>query len=230
MAKGDIAPTKSNLLELRRDVTFAREGFELLDEKRQILVLELMRHVERAKRLQEETDEAMAAAYREVREAVLGAGRRQLAGLGAAVETVTTLRVRSHRLMGLYLPAVEVSRPERKPRYGLGVTSSQADRLHGTFEKLVPLLAELAEVENTVVRLARELRKTQRRVNALEKLFIPDTEANIKYISETLEEREREALGIMRIVKRRGEAADALAGLAFKSAAEGDAAREEVDG
>ena len=218
MAKSDIAPTKSNLLGLKRDLTFAREGFDLLDEKRQILVLEMMRHVERARRLQEEMDEAMAAAYREVREAVLGAGRRELAGLAAAVETVTTLRVRSHRLMGLYLPAAEVSTPERAPRYGLGVSSSQADKLHEVFGKLVPLLAELAEVENTVVRLARELKKTQRRVNALEKLFIPDAESSIKYISETLEEREREGMGIMRIVKRRGEGTADVA------------VREEADG
>ena len=206
MARTDVAPTKSNLLTLKNDLSFAKEGFDLLDEKRQILVLELMRHLERAKRLQAEADEAMAAAYAAMRTAVLAVGRRALATLAEAVPISTGLSVESHRLMGIHLPTVQYQAPKMTPRYGLAASSVHSDELHAIFAALMPVLAELAEIENSVVRLARELKKTQRRVNALEKLFIPDTQTSIKFISDTLDEREREALGIMRIVKNRAEA------------------------
>ncbi|MFH0964159.1 MAG: V-type ATP synthase subunit D [Planctomycetota bacterium] len=205
MAKRNVPPTKSNLILLRHELVFTREGFGLLDEKRQILVIELMRHVERAKRIQRALDEAMAKAYEALRAAVLAAGRRSLGGLAVASPVVRDLHVRSQRLMGLYLPRVEFPKPAPRPRFGLSRTPVPADELYRIFTGLLVLIGELAEVENTVMRLARELKKTQRRVNALEKLFIPETVDTLKYISDTLEERDREALGVMRIVKRRGE-------------------------
>ena len=75
------------------------------------------------------------------------------------------------------------------------------------FQDALGAIARSAEVENCVVRLARELRRTQRRVNALERIFIPDYEETRDYIRRTLEEREREGFVIMRMVKRRQEAA-----------------------
>ncbi|HEX7569061.1 MAG TPA: V-type ATP synthase subunit D, partial [Verrucomicrobiae bacterium] len=66
-----------------------------------------------------------------------------------------------------------------------------------------PLLAELAELQNAVLRLARELRKTQRRCNALSKIFIPSYRETLTYISGTLEERERESLNILKIIRDR---------------------------
>ncbi len=207
MARRDVAPTKSNLLALKRELGFAREGFDLLDEKRQILLLELMRYVERARRLQRETDEAVADAFDRVRSAVLAAGRRSMAAFAEAVPVSDALDVRSHRLMGIDLPTVSCEAAHVEPRHGLAVSSVHTDALHKTFAQLLPLLAQLAEVENAVVRLARELKRTLRRVNALEKLFIPDTEETITHIAGALEDREREALGIMRIVKQRIETA-----------------------
>ena len=212
MAKRKMAPTRSNYIALKRDLEFAREGFGLLDEKRQILVLELMRHMERARRLQQETDDALAEAFAAVRAAVLAVGRRALATLSEAAPMSTEITVETRRLMGIDLPTVRFRAAKIIPRYGLAQSSAHCDELHALFVRLMPKLAELAEIENTVVRLARELKKTQRRVNALEKLFIPDTRDTIKFITDTLEEREREAMGIMRMVKQRAEKENAPAG------------------
>ena len=71
------------------------------------------------------------------------------------------------------------------------------------FTDLVPLLIELAEIGNAVLRLARELRKTQRRCNALNRIFIPEYKATTDYITASLEERERENFVILRMVKER---------------------------
>lgn len=203
MAKRKMAPTRSNYIALKRDLEFAREGFGLLDEKRQILVLELMRHMERARRLQQETDDALARAFAAVRTAVLDVGRRELATLSEAAPVSTEITVETRRLMGIHLPTVHFQAAKVVPRHGLAASSAHCDELCAVFVRLMPKLAELAEIENTVVRLARELKKTQRRVNALEKIFIPDTEDTITFITATLEEREREAMGIMRMVKQR---------------------------
>jgi len=211
MPKRNLAPTKSNYLALKHELEFAREGFDLLDEKRQILVLELMRHMERAKRLQQEADDALAEAFAAVRTAVLAVGRRELATLSESAPISTEITVETRRLMGIHLPSVRLPATKVVPRYGLAESSAHCDELNALFVRLMPKLAELAEIENTVVRLARELKKTQRRVNALEKLFIPDTRDTIKFITDTLEEREREAMGIMRMVKQRAEKEKAAA-------------------
>ena len=85
----------------------------------------------------------------------------------------------------------------------LGRFNKNTDLAQRRFAELLPLLAELAELQNAVLRLARELRKTQRRFNALSKIFIPSYRETITYISGTLEERERESLTILKIIRDR---------------------------
>jgi V/A-type H+/Na+-transporting ATPase subunit D len=88
-------------------------------------------------------------------------------------------------------------------QFGIGGTSAQTDTAMRRFIEVLPLLAELAELENSVIRLARELRKTQRRCNALSKVFIPDYSETIDYILSNLEERERESFIIQKMIKDR---------------------------
>ena len=71
------------------------------------------------------------------------------------------------------------------------------------FVDLLPSLAELAVLVNAVMRLARELRRTQRRCNALSKIFIPQYRETIDYIMGSLEERERESLIILKMIRDR---------------------------
>ena len=87
--------------------------------------------------------------------------------------------------------------------FGVGGTSADTDVALRRFTDLVPLLIELAEIGNAVLRLARELRKTQRRCNALNRIFIPEYKATTDYIMASLEERERENFVILRMVKER---------------------------
>ena len=88
MAKLDLPPTKSNLLTLRGSLDFAQEGFDLLEQKRQILIFELMSRLEAAKRAQKEVDEALAAAFAALREDALRSGTdalsRECLGIAAS--------------------------------------------------------------------------------------------------------------------------------------------------
>lgn len=193
MTSPRTTPTKSNLLELRRQLAFALEGFELLDQKRQILTLELVSRLERLRQAEQRITEALARAHRALRGATLDSGSEALdrVALGVAVDHQVSLS--QERLMGLHLPLVKVRVEPPGVRFGFAGTSPGVDLARLRFAEVVPLLAELAQLQNAVLRLARELRRTQRRCNALTKIFIPECQEAIHYVAGALEERERES-------------------------------------
>jgi V/A-type H+-transporting ATPase subunit D len=186
-------PTKSNLLELRRQLALALEGFELLDQKRQILTVELVGRLERLQRAEQRIAEVMATARDGLRGATLDSGSEALDRAAIGVSADHQVSLAEERLMGLHLPSVMMQLEPPVPRFGLAGTSPAVDVAQRRFAEVLPLLAELAQLQNAVLRLAWELRKTQRRCNALTKIFIPDCRKAIHYTAGALEERERES-------------------------------------
>jgi V/A-type H+-transporting ATPase subunit D len=203
MPKLNIAPTKSNLLTLKRQLVFAEEGYDLLEQKRQILIFELMSRLKRADEAERAVTESVRHAFAALREAELDIGSVALDRTALGVQLKHELKLSSQHLMGLKIPFVEVRAEPPGVQFGIGGTSASTDVAMRCFVELLPLLAALAELQNAVLRLARELRKTQRRCNALSKLFIPDYRETIGYIIGALEEREREAFVIMKMVRDR---------------------------
>lgn len=203
MAKLNIAPTKSSLLSLKKQLAFAEEGYDLLEQKRQILVFELMKRLNRASAVEAEIAKAVPRAFAALREATLDIGSEALERAGLAVRMDHQVELSVQTLMGLKLPRVTVRPEPLTVQFGVGGTSVNTDEAMRRFVEVLPQLAELAELENTVLRLARELRKTQRRCNALLKLFIPDYRETINYIVSALEEREREAFVILKMLRER---------------------------
>jgi V/A-type H+/Na+-transporting ATPase subunit D len=203
MAKLNVAPTKSNYLELGRQLDSAKEGFDLLDQKRQILVYELMSRLGRARDAERRLNEALNPAYEALRDAVLDVGSTGVDRAALAVEFDHQVELSQQNLMGIRLPTVTAALDHLRVQFGIGGTSAQTDAAMRDFIEVLPLLAELAELENSVIRLARELRKTQRRCNALSKVFIPDYSETIDYILSNLEERERESFIIQKMIKDR---------------------------
>lgn len=203
MADSNFAPTRSNLLSLRRQLAFAEEGYDLLEQKRQILILELMNRLQRADQVEREVTELWPRAQASLREAALDGGSKTLdeAALGARLHP--PLNVTAQHLMGLKIPRITMPVPAADAPFGVGGTTANLDQARLRFVELLPKLAELAGLQNTVMRLARELRKTQRRCNALSKIFIPGYRQAIAYIAGALEERERESLAIMKMIRDR---------------------------
>lgn len=203
MAKLNVSPTKSNLLALKRQLAFAEEGYDLLDQKRQILIFELMSRIERARQAEERLEAALQRAFTALREALLDLGSDAVdrAALGVVLQHETQL---THQpMMGLRIPRVTGKIDAPGLQFGLGGTSASTDAAMHRFVEALPLVAELAELENAVMRLARELRKTQRRCNALSKLFIPAHQETITYIAGSLEERERESITVLKMIRDR---------------------------
>lgn len=204
MAKLNIAPTKSNYLALTRQLAFAEEGFELLEQKRQILVYELMSRLGRARDVERRMARALLPAFESLRDSTLDSGAHGLDAAAATIDLRHDLRITEQYVMGIALPKVSIrTDTSARAHFGVSGTSANTDQTVTLFTRLLPLLAELAELENSVMRLARELRKTQRRCNALSRVFIPEHSHTIDYISANLEEREREAFIILRMIKER---------------------------
>ena len=203
MPKLNVAPTKSSYLELSRQLDSAKEGYDLLDQKRQILVYELMSRLGRARDAERRLNAAVAPAHEALRDAVLDVGSAGVDRATLAVVYEHQIELSQQNLMGIRLPTVTALPAELSVQFGIGGTSAQTDTAMRRFIEVLPLLAELAELENSVIRLARELRKTQRRCNALSKVFIPDYSETIDYILSNLEERERESFIIQKMIKDR---------------------------
>ena len=199
----NVAPTKSSHLLLKQQLDFARNGFDLLEQKRQILVYELMSRVGRARDLERRVAEALGPAFAALRQATLDIGSAALDDAALAVRMRHQLQVADQPVIGIRLPKVALHSEGGPRQFGLGGTSAHADLALQRFTAALPLLAQLAELENAVLRLARELRKTQRRCNALSRVFMPEYEATIDYITASLEEREREAFVNLRMIKQR---------------------------
>ena len=203
MAKLNVAPTKSSYLELSSQLDSAKEGYEFLDQKRQILVFALMSRLGRARDAERRVADALARAYAALRGAVLDVGSAGVDRATLAVSFDHQIDISHQHLMGIRLPTVTARTAELSVQFGFGGTSAHTDTAMQRFIEALPLLAELAELENSVIRLARELRKTQRRCNALSKVFIPDYSETIDYILSSLEERERESFIIQKMIKDR---------------------------
>ena len=203
MAKLNVAPTKSSLISLKRQLAVAEEGYDLLEQKRQILVSELMRRLARVRDDQSAAADVLRRAFDALNEAQLDTGSEALerASLGVTMEHEVELA--GQHLMGIKIPRVMVRTEPVSVQFGVGGTSANADIAMRRFVEVLPLLAELAELENAVMRLALELRKTQRRCNALSKIFMPNYRETIGYITGALEERERESFVILKMIRDR---------------------------
>ena len=209
MAKLQVAPTKSKFLELRKNLGFAIDGHDLLEQKRTILTIELMGHLDHVRQMERDLVPLMSQAFAALRDASLELGAEALARLSFAAVVGHQVSVSTRPVMGLRLPTLESQFRDVLPRVSPLGSSARVDEATRRFVEALKFVTRLAELQNQVVRLARELKKTQRRVNALEKLFIPSYRETIKYIAESLEERERESLVVTKMIKARQAAAAA---------------------
>jgi len=192
--KLNLSVTRSNLLRLREELDFAQEGCELLEQKREVLVMEVMNLIEKLREWKKQAEESLRAAYRAFEEANIVLGKEGVSRASLAIQSVEKIKVRERSIMGVAIPVVTYSRTQEPShhQYGFQGTSPSLDRAVHLFMSVLEKLARLAEAEVSLFRLATELKKTQRRANSLNYMFIPEYRETIKYLENTLEEKERE--------------------------------------
>jgi V/A-type H+-transporting ATPase subunit D len=204
MAKEQIAPTKSNLLKVKEKLNTAKEGYDLLEQKREILVAELMRKVEQVKILERDLDKSVETAYPCLKRMLVVTGREKAEKLSQNISYKFILTEKQVMTAGMRLPGLEVSLPAMDLKYSPVNSFAECDETVIEFFKLLKICTELAAIRTIAWRLAREVRKTQRRVNALEKIVIPTAVETRAYIESVLEERERDAFFTSKLLKKKG--------------------------
>lgn len=198
-----LAPTRGNLVKLTRSMEMAQSGHDLLDQKRQVLMMELVRFIDSAKDIQTDVDKIFTDAYGALQKANISLGIDTVEDISEAIPTTSDIKVRLHSVMGVEIPDVAPLKVEMTPSYSFAGSSGSMDQAYLQFRKVMVLLAKLAEVETSVYRLALQIRKTHRRVNALEKVVIPSDKAEIRFISDVLEEGEREDFTRMKLAQKK---------------------------
>ena len=201
--RNNVAPTKTNLLSLGQELKFAKLGYELLDQKRNILIIELLNLVDQAADHEEKVNKALSEAYRTLEEAVLHMGKLKVTQVASAVNIESQVKISQRKVMGVGLPVVDTSFEDYPPYYSPMGTSFWIDSSLDDFKSVLQIMGKLAELKISIMRLAREVKKTIRKVNALEKIAIPELQETVKYIENRLEENERDMIILLKMVKTR---------------------------
>lgn len=199
----DRSPTKGNLMKIEKTLELSRSGHSLMDRKRLILMNEIVNLVEKAKQVQDDLAEAYEDAYTQIALAKEAIGLFNLQEISESIEEDRHVHIKVRSLMGSEIPEIDYrGKKDNTLPYSLAETSIEVDRTRLAFERVKELQIQLAEIENTAYRLASNIQKTQKRVNALENVTIPQLEAAQRQINNELEEKEREEFTRMKAVKR----------------------------
>lgn len=190
----NVAPTRTNLIRIKKDLRFAREGYEILDRKREVLTTELVRVAHEADVIQKEVWKLLATAYGALEKARLTLGSDHVEWAALAANKTVDVHVKLRGIMGVAIPVIEGSGEPPEMLYSLSGTNAALDEASAAFREVLIKTPQLSMLVTTVWRLAGELRKTQRRVNALQHIFIPAYEETVAFIVSSLEEREREEI------------------------------------
>ncbi len=199
MANKQVFPTKGNLIATKKSNALAKMGYELMDRKRNILTREMMSLLDDVKLLRDEITITYQKAYYALQQANMTLGI--ITDIVEAIPVDSGIRISYRSVMGVEVPKIHYEKQTPSLSYGLESTNSKVDYAYQCFHKVKELTIVLAEVENSVYRLANAIRKAQKRANALKNIVIPDFEKNIKFISDALEEKEREEFSRQKVIK-----------------------------
>lgn len=190
-------------MKVKDELAFSRLGYELLDQKRSILVSELMTLVDQAVDYQNRVERSLAEAEKALQDAIMHMGRLRIGNLAGAVSISSSIELGSRRVMGVALPKVNTSFQGEGPFFSPEGTSLLSEVALEKYREALTLMGEMAELKVSIMRLSREVKKTIRKVNSLEKLVIPDKSETVKYLTGRIEEAERESFILLKSVKDR---------------------------
>ena len=187
-----IAPTKSNLIKAKSSLELSKKGFELLDKKRNVLIKEMMSLVDRAKAIQGSIYTTIQEAYEYLQEVNVSMGIQNVENLAKSIPKDEAFEILLKSVMGVDIPTIKYDKKAMTPSYGFHNSTLVLDAAAEKFRQARFMMYELAEIDSSIFKLAKEIQKTQKRTNALQHIQIPKYKEQVKYIQEALEEKERE--------------------------------------
>ncbi len=195
-----VIPTKGNLMAIKRSLALAELGYDLMDRKRNILIREMMSLIDEAGELQTRIAGTFEKAYAALQMANITIGITEELSQSVRVDDSVAIRFRS--VMGVEIPAVAASDAPPVMEYGFAFSNSMLDEAAAQFHQVKLLTQQLAETETSIYRLAYAIKKTQKRANALQNIIIPNFNNSVKFITDALEEKEREEFVRLKVIKR----------------------------
>ncbi|HIW20719.1 MAG TPA: V-type ATP synthase subunit D [Candidatus Dorea intestinavium] len=196
-------PTKGNLMLAKNSLALAHQGYDLMDKKRNILLKELMGLIDEAKNIQDEIDSTFTRAYSCLQRANIEHGISRVQGLAFTVPLEESIQIQTRSIMGTEIPHIKYNDvKDNHPTYSFYTTNESIDITREAFIAVKELTIKLSMVENSAYRLATNIKKTQKRANALKNITIPMYTALVHNITNALEEKEREEFTRLKVIKR----------------------------
>ncbi|OOO00543.1 MAG: ATPase [Epulopiscium sp. Nele67-Bin004] len=187
-----VAPTKSNLIKAKSSLELSKKGYELLDKKRNVLMREMISLVDKVRAMQTSIGETMADAYAALQVANITMGIQKVEEISYSIPNDEEFDVLLKSVIGIDIPIIKYTEDKIEPHYSFYETNPAFDKAVLKFREAKYQIYELAELENSIFKLAKEIEKTKKRTNALSHIQIPKYTHQVKHIQEQLEEKERE--------------------------------------
>jgi V/A-type H+-transporting ATPase subunit D len=196
-----IIATKGNLMSAKKFLAISKLGYDLLDRKRNILIREMMECIDKAKKLRGTIDSTYKTAYDALATANITMG--VVAHIAEGLDIYEGIAITYRSVMGVEVPVVRGEENTGRIGYGLHRTNSQFDEAYVSFNEVRRITIVLAELENAIYRIAKAVKKTQMRANALKNILIPKYQNMVVTIQARLDENEREEFSRLKVIKAR---------------------------
>lgn len=196
-------PTKTNLIKLQNTLALSKQGSELLEKKRQILIRQMQKQEEEMKKRNEEAVQLFKEGYQLLENANMEIGIETMMQLADGMQEENGLDIKYLTIMGVDIPSIVYEKKKMKIHYGLYSTTISVDKAILKFNEIKEILIELAQIQNTVERLKESINKVQKRSNSLKNIQIPKYQEDIRQIQNALEEKEREEFARLKVIKKR---------------------------
>ncbi|HEX9845167.1 MAG TPA: V-type ATP synthase subunit D [Candidatus Nitrosotenuis sp.] len=198
----NVVATKIELLKYKRSSQVASMVQKILDDKRKVLLKNIEEMITEANKARGGIWEPLQDVYKSVTDAYLSLGTATVDSVAQSTPAVMEVDAKVRRIVDVSIPSLTVTEKDTKSMpYGFADTNSSIDRAAKQIKALLPKICKAAEYENSIFALAKALEKTQKLLNALENVIIPQYRLRIKFILATLEEREREEFARLKKVK-----------------------------
>ena len=196
-------PTKNNLIKIKNTIKQSKEGQMLLEQKKMILTKELEKYVKDEEILKSKGQEILDEAFYYLKLANMEIGIDDMIDISDGVKVDDSIDIKYKTIMGVEIPSIVPEEREVNINYGLYNTTSSVDEAILKFLEVKKYILDLAQIENIIFRLTREIEKVQRRSNALKEIIIPNDEKIAQEIQEILDENEREEFIRLKKLKKK---------------------------
>jgi V/A-type H+/Na+-transporting ATPase subunit D len=199
----NVTATKIELIKIRRSLQVSTMVHKILDDKREVLRKKIDEMIEEANKTRGDIWSPLSDIYSAVYDSYMSLGTSTLESISDSTPGIMEVNVDVRRIVDVKIPTLKIKTKEASQElsYGFSETNVYVDKASKLIKNMLPQICKAAEYENAIFSLAKELEKTQKLINALEFVIIPQYQNAISFIKGTLEEREREEFVRLKKVK-----------------------------